>query len=61
MGNKELVQFKSVALQFGDKILKDALDITSKDIQFNRVSFGKRTSSNEFMKIFFRSLSLCLR
>lgn len=61
MGIAEIQAFKQVILLHGKKVLNVALDITEKDIKANRVAFNKRTSSKEFMAIFYRSLDLCLR
>ena len=38
-----------------DKEFKEILKITSDDIKFNRVSFGKTTSQEEFINICQRS------
>lgn len=49
----ELVEFK-----YGNEVLKDVMKMTDDDIKANRVAFGKRTSSKEYMKIFKRSLGI---
>ena len=61
MGIAELQAFKQVEILHSKNILNMALDITEKDIKANRVAFNKKTSSKEFMAIFYRSLDLCLR
>ena len=61
MGIAEIQAFKEVIKKRGKDTFNRALDITEKDIKDNRVAFNKRTSSKEFMTIFYRSLDLCLR
>lgn len=50
--------FKVVECKYGNEVLKDVMKMTDDDIKANRVAFGKRTSSKEYMKIFKRSLSI---
>lgn len=50
--------FKLVECKYGKQVLKDIVEMTEDDIKFNRVAFGKRTSSIEYMKIFKRSLNI---
>ena len=52
---------KSVEKKYGKEVLGQALEVTSQDIKFNRIGFGKVTKSVDFIKIFNRSLSLCVR
>ena len=46
---------KSLKNSTNDKDFKEILKITSDDIKFNRVSFGKTTSQEEFINICQRS------
>lgn len=61
MGNSEMKVFEHIKSKHGDEVFKAAMDITSKDVIANNVNLGKRTSSKQFMSVFFRSLNLCLR
>lgn len=61
MGLAELQCFKQVEILHGKKVLNMALDMTGDDIKANRVAFNKKTNVKEFMRIFFRSVNVCLR
>lgn len=61
MGNDELYLLNDTKKRCGEKIFKDALQMTTDDIKFNRIGFKKRTSNKEFMTIFFRSVDICAR
>lgn len=50
--------FKLVECKYGNEVLKDVMKMTDDDIKANRVAFGKRTSSREYMNIFKRSLNI---
>ena len=52
---------KSVEKKYGKSVVSRALEITTQDIKFNRIGFGKVTKSVDFIRIFNRSLSLCIR
>lgn len=52
---------KAVEKKYGKSLMVQALDVTTQDIKFNRVGFGKLTNSVDFIKIFNRSLKLCIR
>lgn len=60
MGKVELVIFKTVKNQYGGNVLKEALKMTTDDIKANNILLGKKTSSLDFMVVFYRSLSLCI-
>ena len=57
----EIDIFKMVEENFGENLLKEALKITTDDIKANNISLGKKTSTKEFMGIFFKSLKLCVK
>ena len=61
MGKKEILMFKEVEQAYGHHVLKNALQMTTDDIRFNKIVFGKRTSSRDFMDVFFKSLRLCIK
>lgn len=61
MGNDELYLFNMVKEDLGEEVLKQAMEMTTQDIKFNRVGFGKKTSTKQFMNIFFSSVDICLR
>lgn len=61
MGNDELYLLNDTKQNCGETIFKDALQMTTDDIKFNRIGFGKKTNSKEFMTIFFRSVDICSR
>ena len=52
---------KAVEKKYGKSVVSQALDVTTQDIKFNRIGFGKLTNPVDFIKIFNRSLKLCLR
>lgn len=53
--------FRSVESKYGRLALITILDMTEDDIKANRIAFGKRTSSKEYMKIFKRSFKIWQR
>lgn len=61
MGNDELYLLKYTKENCGKKLFSAALQMTTDDIKFNRIGFGKKTNSKEFMTIFFRSIDICAR
>lgn len=52
---------KVVEKKYGKSVLDQALDVTTQDIKFNRIGFGKLTKPVDFIKIFNRSLKVCLK
>lgn len=61
MGNDELKFFKRVETEHGKQALKEAMDMTTQDIKFNQIGFGKVTGKHEFMGVFCRCLNIVVR
>lgn len=61
MTSKNLKFIKLAEKLYGKKAVSNALEVTTEDIKFNRVGFGKLTNARDFMKIFYCSLKICLR
>lgn len=61
MGIKLLKLIKVAEICHGKKAVTEALNITTDDIKFNKISLNKTTGPREFMDIFERSLNLCLK
>lgn len=53
--------FKAIENKYGKLALKTILNMTEDDIKANRIAFGKRTSSKEYMNIFKRSFRIWQR
>lgn len=50
--------FSLIENKFGKNALKLIVNMTEDDIKTNRVAFGKKTSSKEYMRIFKRSFKI---
>lgn len=61
MGKDEIKEIEGVIKEYGSKVLKRVMEMTTADIKANRISFSKRTSSKDFMDIFHMSLNTYLR
>ena len=61
MTSKNLKYINLAKKLYGKEIVNNALEVTTEDIKFNRVGFGKLTNARDFMKIFYCSLKICLR
>lgn len=53
--------FSLIEIKYGKTVLKDIINMTEDDIKANRIAFGKRTSSKEYMRIFKRSFKIWQR
>lgn len=53
--------FNLIEIKYGKDVLKDIMNMTEDDIKANRISFGKKTSSKEYMRIFKRSFKIWQR
>ena len=48
---------KNIELKVGKEKLRIAMDITSRDIKFNRIRFNKKTTELDFLRILLINLN----
>lgn len=48
---------KNIELKVGKEKLRIAMDITSRDIKFNRIKFNKKTRELDFLRILLINLN----
>ena len=61
MGKAEIKEIECVLKEYGSKVLNRVMDMTTADIKANRIPFDRRTSSKDFMAIFYMNLNVYLR